>query len=953
MTVDASLAASLKIEPGPGTRWEYGPVAFDGELKEYTTKLDPYLRAVAAVERKILDPDEISQRLRLMYYTTRLGGAGKLFDLVLDTEADRAERPLTTADVPQETLDALVATGMIEMPPSPSGVARPLVDVSHVWVLADALRNGFGYLAHGLELTAASNSVPFALEGLLNWTGDLASAWIGFNDKRLCARADALATGGTWTEDPTALAQPLAWLDSAIATRSPADDLLGDMDAFALRQGVAAIRSGDITPFASLLASYYFPPSGPPPPDPTDRNRLHSDNRFHLFVRGALPPIPHSVGAKGTVTLAPDAETEIMGIVLAVVLVILTWTRVKNVPRRDVARKILGPALLALYDTGAQRRAMTTSIGADLTSPWGAAMFGELATRLTDFLTAGLSGDGWTIGTWPRRVPALESDFGGHALQIGDRDSSGRYGGVSGTPAGYVHQLQATLSSLGFGVVGTPDGDFGPRTAMAVRELQIEASQDRIHVRPLGPAGPFARWTIRRYRGVVNGVVNADTAQTLAHWRQPRTDLASCFDPGGPGAGVVGIVNSMGVDSRAAPPPNPGAVQKPGLWLADDETDTSRWIYAVDQLERYPIPVTESIGADPGLAALGTYVVTHDGTGAVVEAGPSLEVGAVWGTTTITFGNFVPVPLDRTTANLSLYRVVRAVAEVECVGHFESFNARDAARLEAGVFHWALGAVGVGELAAFLAFYKSYDAAAYYADFGRFGIEPEQSWDPAVWQSGDAAGQSKFEGSLGMYGLRDATGKVYADELRPLRDRTSSAGSLLDDYLVDHLRSWRSLHRLAMAQRLSEPLHHAQWEFATMRLRDVVARLWTDDPGPNIPVVAGGATAAMGDIFTSEQAVAVLLRWHVNRPVRVFDQHGALNEVRQAYLNVFGPGRVDVSAETEPTRTQDQHDLVQNLVNLAPIEQGFRTSIERARDYRDPETQPLGDAAGSFVGLTP
>lgn len=142
---------------------------------------------------------------------------------------------------------------------------------------------------------------------------------------------------------------------------------------------------------------------------------------------------------------------------------------------------------------------MLKSITADLTSPWGAAMLREVAEEFTKFLSAGLAGDGGRIGDWPRRVTALETEFGGHVLQIGDRDDIGRYGGVIRAPATYVRHLQQTLAALGFNV-GT-DGVFGPQTEAALRALQTAATQERIYARPLGPLGPAFRAAIRRYRG--------------------------------------------------------------------------------------------------------------------------------------------------------------------------------------------------------------------------------------------------------------------------------------------------------------------------------------------------------------------------------------------------------------------------------------------------------------------
>ncbi len=56
------------------------------------------------------------------------------------------------------------------------------------------------------------------------------------------------------------------------------------------------------------------------------------------------------------------------------------------------------------------------------------------------------------------------------------------------------------------------------------------------------------------------------------------------------------------------------------------------------------------------------------------------------------------------------------------------------------------------------------------------------------------------------------------------------------------------------------------WEFAVMRIRDILSTPIPQEWGiPNV----SGRPAQIGDIYTSEKAVALLLRWHVYRPSQV------------------------------------------------------------------------------------
>ena len=139
ITADPVLGAATKITPKPGQRWEYGPVCFAEERKAYVAELDTYLRWVNQVELKLEDPAATAQRIRMMYYG-RAAGSLSLFDKLITVNSQWAGAPLTTDDVPQDTLDGLMGTGWVSV--GVNQERRHLVDISHVWILIDAALNG-------------------------------------------------------------------------------------------------------------------------------------------------------------------------------------------------------------------------------------------------------------------------------------------------------------------------------------------------------------------------------------------------------------------------------------------------------------------------------------------------------------------------------------------------------------------------------------------------------------------------------------------------------------------------------------------------------------------------------------------------------------------------------------------------------------------------------------------
>ncbi|MEV4627316.1 peptidoglycan-binding domain-containing protein [Micromonospora sp. NPDC049523] len=901
------LSTAVRTLPEEDRRWPMGPVRLGGENKAFSPNLDQYLAWVAEVESRVRDSAETVQRLRMLHYGRH--GNFAPFDWILSSRIALMGTPLTLAQGPQEALDGLLTTGSVTTFTGDSSTAiRPAVELSHVWVCADAALNGLGVAS---TAGLATMTDPF---GAISWTADLASWWQKYNKARRVEMKAAKDAGREWTEptDPAGLATPTGWLDAA-AGNCAVDDLLGDMDGIILMSELAALDPKLTTPLTDLLRRYYGPGPAGTGGAPPDRRVLHSDNRFHLFVQRSQPEIPHWYDEPtGTVILDPQAEATI---------------------QKEV-RSCAAALILALDRSDPED---------DLDSPWGRAMLEQIVARFAQFLRNGLATDGWNVGSWQQGRQALDA-YGGQVLRIGDSDADRRYGGVVRADAPrqtHVRTLQDQLAQVGFPTLDDPSGIFGPRTASALREFQISARFARVQNVRLddagNPVGQALESAVLRYHGRIHGCLDRDTATVLAAWLDPKRDRTKRTR------------NAATVDAYQMAGTVPGAVVVADLWRPDDVTDPTLGEYATDHLERHPIPPARRLPGEPGRVALGRYAVPDGGAG--TPGGPVLAGSALWPEAALTPDTLVPAPAlpvgtpppPPTSTELSTYRVLRAVAEAGGGTHFDAVDASGADRLRLGPLRWALGADGFGELAALLAYYQSWDPTGYQRDFGRYGIWPEQPWQPdGIWSAGDAGHRSRHLGRLGMYGLRDAAGRVHPGALLPLGPA--------DGYLLDHLRGWHALHRLVMTLRTTDGLRRAMWRFSVERIDRLRRRRWREPaganpPGPQVRDPSGALRdATLGEVFTSEQAVAALLRWHTGVPEQVLGEHGAEPGLRAVFEAVHGPGPQTLGPPTGDEADTAQVALVAKLVDLAPSQPaGFGASVATAAGF-----DGLSPFAGSF-----
>jgi hypothetical protein len=360
-TAPVALSAARKRVSPHGVLWADGPVCGPDEAKAWDMDLADMLELVEIVERGAPSTQVAAQWLRRMFYSTPLRGAGAGFDTFIETDRTRLAFPLTTRDVPQSVLDALVRVGSVQIP----GAAAPFgkVEISHIFVLLDLRLNGRSAAGQNFDAKTPGPS----LADMLSWVGDVSSAWTAYQDRQDAAKK---AAGSAWTEPtatPADLATPLSWLDIGIRGRAAIDDLLGDMDAV-----VIADRSlpASPTPIAAVLRNYYtvgVPSSG---------EIARVDDRFPQWVTRTRRDVPFLPGPP--ITLAPEAEAWVKAQVRWGAVILLARARGKTTATSFAAAL---PGLLM-----------------ELAGPWHAAMITELSRRFHTFLVDGLAG---RTPTWP------------------------------------------------------------------------------------------------------------------------------------------------------------------------------------------------------------------------------------------------------------------------------------------------------------------------------------------------------------------------------------------------------------------------------------------------------------------------------------------------------------------------------------------------------------------------
>jgi hypothetical protein len=504
----------------------------------------------------------------------------------------------------------------------------------------------------------------------------------------------------------------------------------------------------------------------------------------------------------------------------------------------------------------------------------------------------------------------------------------------SGEAPRHVEDLQNDLHRLGFWLVGPTDGDFCPRTVWAVREFQIYAKMERVAKEKPAPGSMRYADMLEpvetgdaRYTGPVSGVVNAATRAALGHWLEN-------------GWRCPVVVEGWNLQNGER-----HSLQSGNLWLHDDLKSSRVRCYVVDFSGYYTVP-PENL--EDGLAVLGNWVtfLQWDGPRSV----PSRH--------TWPEGELLPEALtgkalgELTPAERSTFKVTRAVAEVECLGFFDSANAYDNAFLSVGPCHWTLGivqgdgSVSGGELPGYLAYLQYIDPDAFQQVFEFFGASIDKSW---VGSDGVANGKALFNSGQ----------RKYVGWLTVQQEDGTFMPLPLDEAEGNYFKSWHWFYRFVMAGRTIEGYRRRMGDMVRVRLRDIFRVPWGDG-------VAGGAT--LGDVFTSEKAAGILLRWHIRFPAHVLRGGGPGQRMRSA-LERAQRAQSGLDWSGAPAGWTDAHEaaLVQGLLDEveATGNQNLQETISQVvgwpawaggnnpRGYRLEGTiGPLSEARDSFQLVT-
>ncbi|MBK6715368.1 MAG: hypothetical protein IPG57_09805 [Burkholderiales bacterium] len=376
----------------------------------------------------------------------------------------------------------------------------------------------------------------------------------------------------------------LQTLRIAVARTAPLEDLHGCIDALVIGRLAAST-------LPSRLLSDYYGTVGLPPGDRSYQTRMQA-----LFETA-----PSGSALGGMAFGAP----EFAGDLRQRLLPLLHWTL----------------RLLSLVEPWWQI--------AELNTPWGGAALDVLSDELADLLSVQPSRH---FGAWPgaglgvRRFNAAthvpEFMYGAWDLQFDDDDATAKYAGSvrAGGGKGHVEALVNDLRALGFTAPAAGTTRFDARVAMAVREFQIEAAEERLSLDAAGVQHAQRVRSPRRYFGRVHGIVDGETRRLLQLWLNLPNVEGDLGPLGPPGTQAHNALLVVACESTAPNQPVAASVVSDDIWgpLAiplpsgvdsfDFQTEGRRH-WTIDWLKRWGEPVAAEA---PVLASFGPPVPAAD-----------------------------------------------------------------------------------------------------------------------------------------------------------------------------------------------------------------------------------------------------------------------------------------------------------------------------------------------------
>ena len=528
----------------------------------------------------------------------------------------------------------------------------------------------------------------------------------------------------------------------------------------------------------------------------------------------------------------------------------------------------------------------------------------------------------------------------------------------------YVRQLQEDLLRLGFGIVGIPDGKFNERTQWAVREFQIYAKMEVVakvksskfgQLLLTGNGGQVlidntpiyydssavlvaragqdpaqststdahasyyvdsleAGANQKIYSGPVSGVVNGLTRQSIEFWLENHYRCPLVIE--------AWTVNHSGERTTLV-------TKGCNLWAHDDLGSGTPRIFSIDFTSYYAFPSTRNAHE---YQALGYYEGQSFG-------GPSAGVKHSWKPEAeMSLNNVLGSGFDVSKINsssYSTYRTIRVVAEAECFGRYDVINSWDNALLSAGPCHWTMGLYAdgryqKGEFPAFIAYFKSLFPDQFTKAIGFFGLAPSHKWeDESIYSPTTRTYATWLSLSTDLYIESNAI--HGADEYKILGRKKEEA---------HYLKTWHWFYRFSMAGRTIQGYRKAMWKMAANRITKILEK--------EVVFTVGGSdiSAQLGEIFTSEKSVAILLRWHVYRPSHVVsDTYGRVVPAIQDAISNFPA----LGWDTTPSLWTNFHESALTAALLARAA-NVNSTISTAINYGVNQSQgSVREARNSFL----
>jgi hypothetical protein len=159
------------------------------------------------------------------------------------------------------------------------------------------------------------------------------------------------------------------------------------------------------------------------------------------------------------------------------------------------------------------------------------------------------------------------------------------------------------------------------------------------------------------------------------------------------------------------------------------------------------------------------------------------------------------------------------------------------------------------------------------------------------------------------------------------------------------------MYRFVMAGRTVDGYRRRMWHMARVRIRDIRDVEW----GNAQPAVAnvGTRAATIGDVFTSERAMGIILRWHIRSPGSMVSGGGPGQRLR-AGLNRARQSHAALGWNGDPSAWTDDHEaaLVQGLMAEAQANApNYFDTLDYVNTWPDSwDTNPRGFTLNPAIG---